>query len=57
MFYNKHKQVVERIDIKKMSQKQMNDVMIQKGFYKKTTKEEEVPEEYRKGPYIEKDEI
>ena len=49
--------MLERIDLKKLSREQMNDVMIQKGFYKKTTKDEEVPEKYRKGPYIEKDEL
>ena len=57
MFFNKHDQVLERIDLKKLSREQMNDVIIQKGFYKKTTKEEMVPEEYREGPYTEKDEL
>ncbi|KAK8395754.1 hypothetical protein O3P69_005687 [Scylla paramamosain] len=52
---NKHGEVLERIDIKKMSQEEINNLVLKKGFYKKAAKEEEVPREYKEGPYIEKE--
>lgn len=40
-----------------MSQEEINELMIKKGFYKKSSKEEEVPEEYLEGPYQEREEL
>ena len=54
---NKDDEVLERIDLKKLSQEEINQLMIKKGFYKKTSQEEEVPEEYKEGPYVEKEEL
>ncbi|MPC16477.1 Selenoprotein M [Portunus trituberculatus] len=57
LLLNKDDEVLERIDLKKLSQDEINQLMIKKGFYKKSSKEEDVPEEYREGPYVEKEEL
>lgn len=57
LLLNKYDQELERIDLKKLSQEEINDLMLKKGFYKKSSREEEVPEEYREGPYSEKEEL
>ena len=49
--------MLERVDLKKLSQEEINQLMLKKGFYKKTTKEEEVPEKYKEGPYVEREEL
>ena len=55
MLLNKKDEVVERIDVKKMSREEINNLVLKKGFYKKATKEEEVPQKYSEGPYFEKE--
>lgn len=57
LLLNKEDQELERFDLKKMSQEEINELMIKKGFYKKSSKEEEVPEEYLEGPYQEREEL
>ncbi|KAK8381434.1 hypothetical protein O3P69_018487 [Scylla paramamosain] len=54
---NKYTEELQRIDLRKMSQEEINQLVTKKGFYRKATKEEEVPQEYRTGPYVEKDEL
>lgn len=50
-------QVVERIPLDKLSREECNQLLLKKGFYRKTTKDEDVPEEYRTGPYREREEL
>lgn len=57
LILNKYDQELERIDLKKMSQEEINELMLKKGFYKKSSREEEVPEQFREGPYSEKEEL
>lgn len=47
----------QRIDLSPFSTQQCSDVLIKKGFYKKESDEDTVPEEFQNGPYIEKDEL
>lgn len=51
------RQVVERLPLDKLSREECNKLMLKKGFYKKSSPEEEVPEEYRNGPYTEREEL
>ena len=48
---------IERIKLDKLDREECNKLLLKKGFYKKSSHEEEVPEEYEHGPYIEKDEL
>ncbi|XP_063845925.1 selenoprotein M-like [Scylla paramamosain] len=57
VFYNKNKEAVERIDLQTATREEINELLIKKGFYKKSNHDEEVPEEYKEGPYVEKDEL
>lgn len=57
VFYNKNKEAVEKVDLKKATRAEINELLIKKGFYKKSDQDEEVPEEYKEGPYVEKDEL
>lgn len=54
---NKFDKEVERIPLEKLNREECNQLLLKKGFYKKTTKEEEVPEEYLNGPYREREEL
>lgn len=51
------RQVVERLPLDKLSREECNKLMLKKGFYKKTKKDEEVPDQYREGPYKERVEL
>lgn len=57
LLLNKDDKYVESIDLVQLSQSQCNDLLLQRGFYKKKTPEEEVPEQYRNGPYLQKQEL
>lgn len=48
---------MERIALDKLSRDECNQLLLKKGFYKKTTADEEVPEQYRTGPYKEREEL
>ncbi|KAG7161907.1 Selenoprotein M-like [Homarus americanus] len=50
-------EVVERVPLEKFNREECNQVLLKKGFYKKSDKDEEVPEEFRTGPYKEKEEL
>jgi len=54
---NRFDQVVERLPLEKLSRVDCNKLMLKKGFYKKTTHDEVVPEEYQNGPYREREEL
>lgn len=51
------KQEVERLPLSELNREECNMLMLKKGFYKKTKKDEEVPEQYRDGPYKERVEL
>lgn len=57
MFGYFFEQEVERIALSKLNREECNQLMLKKGFYKKTTKDEEVPEQYQSGPYKERVEL
>jgi len=57
LLLNKDDRAVEKIDLAPHSQSQCNDLLLKRGFYKKKTAEEEVPEQYREGPYVLKSEL
>ncbi|KAJ8042798.1 Selenoprotein M [Holothuria leucospilota] len=43
---------IERIDLSKLNREECNELVTGLGFYKKTSREGEVPEEYQTGPYV-----
>jgi len=53
LLMNKENQVVQRIDLAGHDREWCNDILKKKGFYKKASEEEEVPEKYKNGPYRE----
>lgn len=46
----------QTIDLAKLNRQECNDLLVRKGFFKKESKDGEVPEEFQNGPYIEKEE-
>lgn len=52
LLLDKDDQAVETINLVPLSQSECNDLLLKRGFYKKQTPEEEVPEQYREGPYV-----
>ncbi|KAK4314943.1 hypothetical protein Pmani_013811 [Petrolisthes manimaculis] len=57
LLLNKSDQEVERIGLSNLSREECNQLLLKKGFYKKTTDDEEVPDEYLNGPYKEREEL
>ena len=57
LLLNKGGEVVESIDIRKMTRGEIGQLLRKKGFFKKVQEDTEVPEEYKTGPYVEKDEL
>ncbi|KAF2362101.1 Parvovirus non-structural protein 1 helicase domain [Trinorchestia longiramus] len=51
IYFNKFDQEVERVQLKSLNREQCNDLLLQKGFFKKNNKDDPVPEEYLEGPY------
>jgi len=47
-------QPVEVIDLSRLDQLQLNQLLLRKGFFKKEHMATEIPEEYLTGPYVEK---
>ena len=45
------RQVVERIPLEKLSRKDCNKLLKERGFFRKESREDPVPEEYQEGPY------
>lgn len=54
---NKLDQEVERIPLEKFNREECNQLLLKKGFYKKTKQDEVVPEQYLEGPYREREEL
>ena len=54
---NKYDEVLEEIDITPLSREEINQLLLKKGFFKKGSKDGEVPDKYKKGPYVERDEL
>jgi len=52
LLLNKDDQIVERIDLSKFNREQCNELLKEKGFYRKAFKDEEVPEKFKMGPYL-----
>lgn len=57
VFYNKNNEAVERDNLTTATRLEINELLAKKGFYKKIDHDEEVPEKYKEGPYVEKDEL
>jgi len=49
---NAEDQVVERIDLSPFNREECNQLLISKGFYRKHSSDESVPEQFSKGPYV-----
>lgn len=47
----------QRIELEHKNREECNQLLTQRGFYKKSEASEEVPEEYRQGPYKLKEEL
>lgn len=43
---------IERFDLSKKNRQECNDFLLGLGFYKKDSREGDVPEEYQTGPYV-----
>lgn len=43
---------VERFDLSKMNREECNEFLRELGFFRKESREGEVPEEYQEGPYV-----
>jgi hypothetical protein len=56
-FLNKDGQAVETIDLSKYTQEECRQLLLDRGFYMKSSEDEEVPEEYKNGPYKRKEEL
>ncbi|RXG70751.1 Selenoprotein M [Armadillidium vulgare] len=54
---NKSDEEIERIPLEKFSREECNELLLKKGFYKKQSEEEEVPEEFQNGPYVPREEL
>lgn len=48
---------LERIELEHKNREECNQLLTQRGFYKKSEASEEVPEEFRQGPYKLKEEL
>lgn len=57
LLLNSDLEIVERIDLAKLNREECNDLLTQKGFYKKASPEEEVPAEFQEGPYRPREEL
>ncbi|KAK2703747.1 hypothetical protein QYM36_017884 [Artemia franciscana] len=54
---NRLDQVVEMLDLAKLSREDCNKLLIKKGFYRKSDLNEEVPEQHKEGPYFEREDL
>lgn len=56
-FLNAVDEAVETVDLSPMTRQECNDLFLKKGFYKKQSRDEVVPDEYLNGPYKAKEEL
>ena len=47
----------QSVDLSSLSRDECNALLTDRGFYKRTEAEDEVPEEYLQGPYNKKEEL
>jgi len=48
---------LERIALSKLNRAECNQLLLKKGFYKKASSEDQVPEEYQSGPYVPREDL
>lgn len=51
LLLNEYDETLEKFDISGWSREECNQFLLKKGFFKKTTQMEEVPEPHKSGPY------
>jgi len=49
---NKHNEMIEKFPLSDLSREECNNLVKSKGFFKKENKNDDVPEEYKNGPYV-----
>jgi hypothetical protein len=54
---NKSNQRVETIDLSPLNREECNQLLLRKGFYKRSVPGEEVPVDYQEGPYRPREEL
>ena len=47
----------QKIELSGKTREECNELLLKRGFYKKTSEHAEVPEEFKNGPYVEKEEL
>lgn len=57
ILYGKEDNEIERINLEHKNREECNGLLQRRGFYKKSEASEEVPEEFKEGPYIKKEEL
>ncbi|KAI0221802.1 Selenoprotein M [Lamellibrachia satsuma] len=57
LFLNKGGETVSKVELTGLKRQECNDLLLKKGFYKKSSEDAEVPEQYRNGPYVDKEEL
>ncbi|KAK8381382.1 hypothetical protein O3P69_018451 [Scylla paramamosain] len=57
LLLNKDGEVVQRFDIRQMKRGEIGQLLRKKGFFKKGKEDMEIPNKYKTGPYVEKDEL
>lgn len=57
MLLNKAEEAVETIDLEKFNREECNELLLSKGFFKKESETDQVPDEYKEGPYKPKQEL
>lgn len=57
IIYNLEEHEIERILLSGKSRAHCNELLLSRGFYKKRSQSESVPEEYLQGPYRRKEEL
>ena len=48
---------LQKVELSGLTRDDCNNLLLKKGFYKKSSEDAEVPEKYRNGPYVEKEEL
>ena len=47
----------QKFNLEGLTRQQCNDILLKQGFFKRESITDEVPIEYRDGPYVSKDEL
>jgi hypothetical protein len=51
LILNEFDQVLEKLELSELSREECNNLLLNRGFYKKSAENEDVPEKYKLGPY------